>query len=204
MELSQKSQGYIHSGGHVHSRRSVAMMRETNRSRGLLLSLLSGSHANHNAHVSRRASASQVIGTHGCNGSRRGSASNIAMSGSNIEGSKSFPSYQHHFRNNNNKHMNVGSWRQQDTRNIMLSAMMEEEDNTMMSGKQNAAARYLSGCWRPASKHTHFSSNDYPSSSNKQQHQGGFDQESAVQAELQRIAREQLIEIEQQQQSTIY
>lgn len=209
MELSQKSQDAIHSGGHVRSRRSIVMMRETNRSRELLLSVLSASHANRSP-ISRRSSASQVIGNHGSHNSRRGSV-NAAMSGI-IEESKSFSNYPNHFRNNNNKHMSVGSWRQQDMRNIMLCNMMEEEENAILSGEQNnSAARYLSGCWKPAPKHYH--SNNYSSSSIKQHHfhhpskqqhlhQGEFNQESAVQAELRRIAREQILEMEQQQQYT--
>jgi len=191
MELSQQSQDHINSEGHgARPRRSIAIMRETNRSRELILNVLSGS--SHHQYIHRRASTSQVMGIHGV-----------------IEGNKSFPNYPHKFRNNgkNTHMMRVESLRQQDTRNIIISLMKEKKENAMlMSGMQHnhAAAKRLRGFWKSAPKH-HIPTHDYlSSSSNKEQNhdnQGDFEEEMAVQAELQRIARDQrMLEMEQQQQ----
>ena len=104
----------------------------------------------------------------------RDSASSIAGGGI-TEGRTPFPSCTHHFR-----HKRAGVWKQGDMK------------NTMKKDRNN-----LSRHWKPPPKHQQF---NYLS----KQHQEELYQESAVQAELQRIARDQMMEMEMEGHSIIY
>ena len=90
--------------------------------------------------------------------------------------------------------------------NAMLRGIMDAHEEEMMLMGGGGMKSCGSGHWRPSSKHHSFTSNDYPSKpyqypvNQPQQPQLQFE-ESAVQAELDRIAREQMLEMERGGQS---
>ena len=162
MEQSQQSQDCI--GRRINnSSRSIAMMRETTKNRGMLLSVLSGA-------------SSSGAGNHHARGhGHRRASDNSAIVGSSVsvEGRKPFRSYTHHFRN---KRVD-GGWTYQPDMSFMM-----KKDSIHSSG----------GNWRPAPKHQQcHHSNDYSSMPNMHHpmKQNELEQESAVQAELRRIAQ---------------
>lgn len=237
MTQSQRSQDH-----NIHSRKSMDLMRETNRTRELLLgtivtrnsgvkrySLQSHSTSSRNPSSSNRESHSSHMSTcstsrASCSSSGRrdsldhllrasiglgrksnnGRSNSPSMTTSSSSSKSTIMPFSNHFMRS--KHMI-----ESDMRNIMLRTMEEE----MLEGKRrdsfnnnSASCGGNGGYWRPASKHHRTNrapqspslTSSYPS---KQElypihhnfsQQGNdkevFDQESAVKAELERIARE--------------
>lgn len=191
METSRRSQG--HTG---HSRRSIELMRETERTRGAILVALRGSSSHCAADALLRED-------------ERGGGRQLAP----------FPSspYGHHHSRNkigrassgsspDGGNSGVVSWRQLEMRQSMQQGMItnhhplgeEQGDDSMIK-----LDRHLSNHWRPAPRQHHHRQRKfrYPDAKREQfQHPGSsggnrsggdgeLDQESAVRAELHRIAQ---------------
>jgi hypothetical protein len=195
MAQSQKSQEHP-----VHSRRSMGLMMETSRSRGMLFQAMQFGIGRR---VSSRSSSSFS--------SRRSSSSHSPLRSPRLEGKglqyESSP-YKHQYQSSRTKHMI-----EQDMKNVMLRTLEDEYLSRgkldlpvhLPSGSAYASSSpshhhhaFGSGYWRPAPKHYNDTRQQL-----QQEHSSGaknfskmneVDKESAIKAELQRIAREQMME----------